>query len=94
MLGWSWAVSALLRVISSTIIQVALQLLVSCLCVNVGDSRDFYNITLRLLLIGILESVLVKVNRCGSKTLRRRLLMIDIYLVRQAFEARTDFLSR
>ena len=94
MLGWSWAVSALLRVISSTIIQVALQLLVSSLCVNVGDSRDFYNITLRLLLIGILESVLVKVYRCGSKTLRRRLLMIDIYLVRQAFEACTDFLSR
>ena len=73
---------------------MALQLLVSSLCVNVGDSRDFYNITLRLLLIGILESVLVEVNRCGSKTLRRRLLMIDIYLVRQAFEARTDLLSR
>ena len=73
---------------------MALQLLVSSLCVNVGYSRDFYNITLRLLLIGILESILVKVNRCGSKTLRRRLLMIDIYLVRQAFEARTNFLSR
>ena len=93
-LGWAWAVPTLVRVITSSIIQVALQLLISGLCVDVGDSCDFDTLTLRVLLIGILERILVKVNRRGSKTLRRRLLMIGTYLVWQAFEARSNFLSR
>ena len=66
---------------------MALQLLVSSLIVDVWDSGDFDTLTLRLLLICVLERILIKVDRSRSKTLRCRLLVVATELVGEAFEA-------
>ena len=81
MLWLRWTIiTALWRIVSASsnaiIEKVALQLLVSSLRVYVRNSCDFDTITWSLLLISILESVLVKVNRCRSKSLRCRLLYV------------------
>ena len=73
MLWLGWTVTTLVRVFSAIIVKMALQLLISRLRIDVGDTGDFN--TLILLMVSILESVLVKVNRRRSEPLRCRLLI-------------------
>ena len=73
MLWLGWTITALVRIIPTVIVKMALQLLISRLRINVGDTGDFD--TLILLIVSILESILVKVNRRRSEPLRCRLLI-------------------
>ena len=68
-----------------------LQLLVARLAVDIGYSGCFDSTFIRCLLIHVLESVLIKVNRCRTESLGGRLLIGQ--LTGKAFETNAYFLS-
>ena len=89
-----WAVTAWrLLLLSLTVIQVIVQLLVPRLVINIGNSCGLD--TLTRILVHILEGVLIEVNRRGSETLRRRLLTSKLPTTSShTFETSSNLLCR